>query len=127
MGCACSSASSSSASSSSAHRSVTWPEPLREALKDTTLVDAAWLSALAKRGGIIPRCQDVPKKAKVTLNDMQEWSDYFTLPLLVISYPWLGRNHPDERGEQLQRIAFVFSAFARQAETDAKNSGRTFC
>ena len=30
---------------------------LKKALKDTVMVDAAWLADLADKGGVVPRCQ----------------------------------------------------------------------
>ena len=63
---------------------------LKAALADTVLVDAAWLARLADEGGILPRCQDLPPGARVTLEEMEKWRDPFggTLGVLVISYPW---------------------------------------
>ena len=61
---------------------------LKAALADTVLVDAAWLARLADEGGILPRCQDLPPGARVTLEEMEEWTDLSTLGVLVISYPW---------------------------------------
>ena len=62
---------------------------LKAALADTVLVDAAWLARLADEGGILPRCQDLPPGARVTLEEMEKWQDLFgTLGVLVISYPW---------------------------------------
>ena len=63
---------------------------LKAALADTVLVDAAWLARLADEGGILPRCQDLPPGARVTLEEMEKWNDpfYGTLGVLVISYPW---------------------------------------
>ena len=62
---------------------------LKAALTDTVLVDAAWLARLADEGGILPRCQDLPPGARVTLEEMEEWRDPLgTLGVLVISYPW---------------------------------------
>ena len=63
---------------------------LKAALADTVLVDAAWLARLADEGGILPRCQDLPPGARVTLDEMEKWKDPFgsTLGVLVISYPW---------------------------------------
>ena len=61
---------------------------LKAALADTVLVDAAWLARLADEGGILPRCQDLPPGARVTLEEMEKWKDDFTLGVLVISYPW---------------------------------------
>ena len=63
---------------------------LKAALADTVLVDAAWLARLADEGGILPRCQDLPPGARVTLEEMEQWEDPYdsTLGVLVISYPW---------------------------------------
>ena len=63
---------------------------LKAALADTVLVDAAWLARLADEGGILPRCQDLPPGARVTLEEMEKWEDmmFGTLGVLVISYPW---------------------------------------
>ena len=59
---------------------------LKRALLDTTLVDAAWLADLADAGGILPRCQDVPEAAKVSLAEMEAWGyASFTVGVLVIS------------------------------------------
>jgi hypothetical protein len=59
--------------------------PLKRALQDTVLIDAAWLAALAKSGGVLPRCQDVPDEAKVSLSQMEAWRDSYTVGVLVIS------------------------------------------
>ena len=91
---------------------------LKAALCSTVLVDAAWLAALADDGGILPRCQDVPEAAKVRLEEMEAWwdKDSETVGVLVVSHPWLDIYHPDPHGEQLQKNAFVFRAFAGSAE-----------
>ena len=101
-----------------------WPESLGTALESTIVVDAAWLADLADSGGILPRCQDVPDEAKVKLEEMLAWDDHYTLPLLVISYPWLGRLHPDVNGEQLRRLAFVLKAFAKKATAISQETGK---
>ena len=93
---------------------------LKSALQDVTLIDAAWLANLADNGGILPRWQELPAEAKVTLAEMEQW--YFGpagcwLPVLVISYPWLDRDHPDTAGELLRRIAFVLKAFASSCDS----------
>ena len=62
---------------------------LKAALADTVLVDAAWLAQLADAGDILPRCQDLPEGARVTLEEMEQWRGYSsTLGVLVISYQW---------------------------------------
>ena len=58
---------------------------LKRALLDTTLVDAAWLADLADAGGILPRCQDVPEAAKVSLAEMEAWRLGDGVGVLVIS------------------------------------------
>ena len=60
---------------------------LKAALADTVLVDAAWLGRLADEGGVLPRCQDLPPGARVTLEEMEKWQRY-TVGALVVSYPW---------------------------------------
>ena len=102
--------------SSAAGVKCEWPEAIRKASKSTTLVDAAWLAKLADENGVLPRCQDVPAEAKVDLDKhMHKWTDNYTLPILVISYPWLDADHPDIDGAQLRRLAFVVKAFANKA------------
>ena len=66
---------------------------LKRALADTVLVDAAWLAQLADEGGVLPRCQDLPEGARVTLEEMEKWTDPFTVGVLVISYPWWAPPH----------------------------------
>ena len=115
---------------------------LKQALPDTKLVDAAWLAAVADKGGLLPRCQDLPAEAVVTLEDMEKGDFYGLLAALVISCPWvscpppnppdlclphtsappparvirqLDAGHPDQDGEQLARLAFVLKAFATKA------------
>ena len=66
---------------------------LKRALADTVLVDAAWLAQLADEGGVLPRCQDLPEGARVTLEEMEKWKDEFTVGVLVISYPWWALPH----------------------------------
>ena len=66
---------------------------LKAALADTVLVDAAWLAKLADEGGVLPRCQDLPLNARVTLEEMEEWTDPYTVGVLVISYPWWALTH----------------------------------
>ena len=61
---------------------------LKAALADTVLVDAAWLARLADEGDILPRCQDLPPGARVTLKQMEKWKDGGTVGVVVISYPW---------------------------------------
>ena len=70
---------------------------LKAALADTVLVDAAWLVRLAKKRGVLPRCQDLPPGARVTLKQMEKWKGFGTLGVLVISYPWWAPPHSTPR------------------------------
>eukprot|EP00929_Paragymnodinium_shiwhaense_P086015 TRINITY_DN46493_c0_g1_i5.p1 TRINITY_DN46493_c0_g1~~TRINITY_DN46493_c0_g1_i5.p1 ORF type:complete len:420 (+),score=72.85 TRINITY_DN46493_c0_g1_i5:88-1347(+) len=103
------------------------PAPCLPGCMDPTkLVDAAWLCRLADAGDILPRCQDVPAAAKVTLDEMEVWRDQHgghTLGVLAISYPWLAADHPDPRGEQLRSMAFVLRAFAEKASKEPADGG----
>ena len=89
----------------------------KQALRYTKFLNAEYLAQLADDGQPVPRCQDVPAWAVVTLQEMEE-SDFtycVMLSALIISYPWLDADHPDIDGAQLRRLAFVLKAFANQA------------
>jgi hypothetical protein len=98
---------------------------LKRALADTILVDAAWLAQLADKGGVLPRCQEVPTDFVVTLEEMERSNFCFgeLLPVLVISSPWLNADHPDEHGVLLQSVKFVLNAFAKRAEEEGGKCG----
>merc|ERR1740130_1023094 len=54
----------------------------------------------------------------VTLEEMEKWTDAYTVGVLVISYPWLDADHPDKDGLQLRKIAKVLKAFDKQAKEE---------
>ena len=89
----------------------------KQALRYTKFLDADYLAQLADDGQPVPRCQDVPAWAVVTLQEMEEseFTDWRLLSALIISYPWLDADHPDIDGAQLRRLAFVLKAFANAA------------
>ena len=87
----------------------------KQALRYTKFLDAAYLAQLADEGQPVPRCQDVPAWAVVTLQEMEESKFNGLLSALIISYPWLDADHPDIDGAQLRRLAFVLKAFANYA------------
>ena len=89
----------------------------KQALRYTKFLDADYLAQLADDGQPVPRCQDVPAWAVVTLQEMEEsgFADWGLLSALIISYPWLDADHPDIDGAQLRRLAFVLKAFANKA------------
>ena len=88
-----------------------WLEPL---LEHTTLIDARYLLALADAGGIVPRWQELPEAARITPANvwrLKAAAFGFELPVLVLSYPWLDKDHPDRMGETLRRVAPVLRAW----------------
>ena len=90
----------------------------KQALRYTKFLNADYLAQLADDGQPVPRCQDVPAWAVVTLQEMEESGitvDWDLLSALIISYPWLDADHPDIDGAQLRRLAFVLKAFANKA------------
>ena len=89
----------------------------KQALRYTKFLNADYLAQLADDGQPVPRCQDVPAWAVVTLQEMEEscFTDGYLLSALIISYPWLDADHPDIDGAQLRRLAFVLKAFANKA------------
>ena len=58
---------------------------LKSAFRDTQMIDAAWLATLAQSGSAIPRCQDVPAEAKVSLKEMEAWGGDYTVGALIVS------------------------------------------
>ena len=88
-----------------------WLEPL---LEHTTLIDARYLLALADAGGIVPRWQELPEAARITPANVWRLKAAVgpgQLPVLVLSYPWLDKDHPDRMGETLRRVAPVLRAW----------------
>jgi hypothetical protein len=81
---------------------------------DTLLVDGIWLKEQAVAGNVLPPRQGLPDAAASDLTVVTEklWDDLqepFRPPegrayITAISYCWANRNHPDEHGEQLQRL-----------------------
>jgi hypothetical protein len=83
------------------------------------LIDAQYLVSLAHEGTIIPRWQEVPSAARInkrSVGRLRSWNHEFSLPILVISYPWLEKWHPDPRGQTLQRILPILRAMIKEAK-----------
>ena len=107
------------------------------------LLDIAWLVDLAARGGVLSRrqacCregragllgsrdhgralsmrratrQELPREAFVTVDQLRSATRIQDegLRILVLSYGWMTRLHPDPLGENLQRLAGVFALYSR--------------
>ena len=60
---------------------------LKVAHRDADLIDAAWLLECAVALGVLPRCQEVPAHAKVSLAQMEKWNEGggLTVGVLVVS------------------------------------------
>lgn len=70
------------------------------------LLDAHFLIALAKHGGVLLRRQDLPDAAFIELSVMKTmWCN-----IVCISHPWLQPDTPDPKGENLRLIAKVLQA-----------------
>ena len=98
--------------------------PLRTFLEsgDVALVRASHLLELAAEGGSFARRQDVPAAALVDapmlarcFAELAEWDEFLLKkpdraadmrfpPLVVVSYAWSGKEHPDGDGRQLREV-----------------------
>lgn len=92
------------------------------------LLSAKWLIAWSKGGRRLPRRQELPAEAFLSLAELQrirenraqvdlDPSDHWekrTMPIVVISYCWLTAQHPDPDGIQLKLIvALLEEQFVR--------------
>ena len=93
--------------------------PLEPLLASIDLIDAAYLIALGEAGGVVPRWQDVPAAARINAASVWRlrcWNGDFSLPVFVLSYPWLDRQHPDKHGATLRRILPILRACVEHAQ-----------
>ena len=83
---------------------------LEEHFAYTAPIDAAWLLKLAlgevmpELNGVVPAWQQVPPEAKVNLDDLRHTTMTTFLPVLVLSYGWRAKHHPDPKGEMLREL-----------------------
>jgi len=115
-----------------AHRVSRWKKfggsVIERLLQTANLIDANYLIDLAREGGVLPRGQDVPISAIITLKNvwrLQRWNEVFSLPVFVLSYPWLDREHPDRDGVQLQMIAPMLQSLVSAAVDGSGNKHAT--
>lgn len=88
-------------------------------LTNTTMIDAQYLIALGKAGGILPRWQEIPEEAKIDRRNvwrLRFWHDSGDLPVLVWSYCWFNQFHPDPKGEQLQNVLPILEIMVERAK-----------
>ena len=76
------------------------------------MIDVNYLIALGESGGVVPGWQDVPVAARINAANVWRLRGYNNLgvPILVLSYPWLDRHHPDKHGATLRRILPILRA-----------------
>ena len=85
--------------------------PLEPLLASIDLIDVAYLIALGEAGGVVPRWQDVPAAARINAASVWRLRCFDGgMPILVLSYPWLDRHHPDKHGATLRRILPILRA-----------------
>ena len=67
------------------------------------LVDARWIVKCARKGGVLKHRQALGKEAFISSASLAcPWG---SLPVVVLSCPWLSKDHPDPDGTQLRRVA----------------------
>jgi len=106
-----------------AHMKVTSPSDtiggsvIKKGLADgaVKLLSAKWL--LSQPADFkLARCQDLPKEAFIPpgeAREMFEDSHVLHMNILVLSYPWLSKAHPDPSGFHLQRVVQYLKAYMK--------------
>lgn len=88
------------------------------------LIRASWLEALQRRGGVLPRHQDLPQEAIWGARDLVHalGNQKKEAPRIVaISHSWLTREHPDPYGFHLNQFAPLLRSFARHCKVEIEN------
>lgn len=78
-----------------------------------------------ERGGVLPRNQELPRAAFITPSEswrLRLWPFKDSLPVLVLSYPWLDRWHPDRLGEQLSKWLPIFKLMLHAAKSSSAHA-----
>ena len=76
------------------------------------LIDARFLVALAKAGGLLRRRQDLPPEAFITLEHLKRMPiGWGSLRLICVSHPWLQPDTPDPKGSTLAILTRVLDSF----------------
>jgi hypothetical protein len=92
-------------------------ELLEPHISSTTLVCVRWLLRLAEgMDGVVPAWQRLPPVAVASLEHLAEYDGLDSLPLLVLSYPWEGRSHPDGSGKLLQHLRPLLEAIVKSCD-----------
>ena len=93
-------------------------EPL---LAFTTLVDIRWLARFAAQEDDdlkpIPSWQALPPEAVVQKAQLEAYTG-IGLPILVLSYPWLDRRHPDPHRQHLKTLRPLLNAIVAYCDEE---------
>jgi len=101
-------------------------EAIEKLLENVCLIDAQYLIDLVEQADgkerkcRLPRQQALPEHAKITIKSLDRlkcWAAPNSLPILVLSYPWLEADHPDPNGWLLRLLRPVLKLMLRQAKT----------
>jgi hypothetical protein len=112
----------------------TWHEyggaELEPLLAFTTLVDARWLLAFAKRRAgdgaalpILPAWHQLPAEAEVSVDDLRRSTWHGGLPIGALSYGWATHAHPDPTGETLQNLIPLLEAICMHCDELEETTG----
>jgi Leucine-rich repeat (LRR) protein len=87
---------------------------------DVRLVRGSWITALNNKGEILPRRQDCPEEAFISLEELQgihdascakpAHSEHKRAPIISVSYFWRTKEHPDPNGITLGLVAKAIEA-----------------
>merc|ERR1719210_380672 len=91
---------------------------------DIVLIRGSFVEAVHRKGGVLPRRQDLPTDAIWDADELfRDVQDYGkpTPQILAISYSWLSRDHPDPDGYHLQVFAPLLRHFATWCKVCTEN------
>ena len=98
-------------------------------MEHVTLVDVRWLvkfgdgMVLPERRGVITAWQELPSEALAEMSALKRYTGH-NLPIVVVSYPWLSKGHPDPHGDHLSALLPAFKALVKLC--DENGPGSTF-
>ena len=85
------------------------------------VLDAKYLVWLAETGGVLQRRQDLSDEAFLSLAELKAAGcPHESLPIVVLSYPWLTPTHPDPRGHTLRLVAKVLKVSSRVRQQSSR-------
>ena len=89
------------------------------------MLDAAWLVTLAEKGGTLRRRQDTPDEAFISFNAIKSAGcTQDSLPIAIVSAPWLTSKLPDPRGHSLRMVARALKIMIDDGKRRGKPKGQ---